>query len=1160
MKYLGKLFHKAIRVVIGILLLLCLLFAAMQTKGFKKLVQEKVVQHAQAAGVKLSIGAIEGTPPFQWILKDVHLEITPQNILNIERAQLRVGIFPFFRKEIAISYLSFQKATLCFSEERSSLPPPDFPWTISLRSLRAENIQITQSGTENSGTFSCRGRGKLKQRLSGFLADFKLSSLPYTNSFVAIMSQLNHGELDTVIQLQAQSPLAFSPIFTLPYYGEGAFEGRLTGSWDAWQTLFKEGAEATSPLSGNMKAKIDRLEIPHLKALNRKWEVTSLFYFFPKKEITLESFELFSNIFTITAWGTLDGDLGIKKLQAHFTFPKLSLLSLYLPLTLQGKLTGQLDVSENSALFELNGDHFAIGEQEYSQFSSLFKAKRENEEWQGRAEFFGASAWVPITGHTDFIFAHNHLLSFKDFILIAPETKLAGHLTFNLLNQELHGTCFGQILSLRPYRHWAPRHSGLEGSVGGYLTFLGDHLKGDVLIRNFHYFNTLSDQLSLSLSLSNPFQTPQFVFNLEGRQLFSPPFYFSHYGLHTEWNGHQGPYHLFAKGEWKELLELDATGVWTPSSLSFDTLQGTLLKEAFFLHHPFSVTHSSDTFTLSPCHIQIGQGELATALELNPQFSKGYLRATHFPLDLLLITRPNLSLGGNTLIEAHLSGNEDNLQGAFQLTLQDVNLYQSRQLPLHATGTFQAELKDKKLNIWSNLQASEGQYFKGQATLPLEYNLFPFKVWLSARRPLLGTFALDGKIEEIFDFLNMGSHRVAGRLTSELSLFNNLETPQLKGTLDLHEGNYENYFTGTHLKNITAHVEAKGNTIALTRFEAQDDQDGKVEATGELALNQSRFFPYTVSAQLDNLNFLKFDAVNAHFSGPLTLTGDTRSATASGPLTITKAELAIPDTLPPEIPVIPVTFVNKPAHLDAFTVQPLVLFPFYLNLDLNAPGSILVRGRGLRSEWQGSAQLTGTNANITAQGNLNLVRGEFLFSGKTFNLTQGEIVFTDQNHHHGYINLKGELTLPELTVTAILNGPLNAPVLTFQSSPHLPTSSILSHILFNKDITNITPLQALQVARTILTLSGGAGPDVLEKIRKTIGVDRLNIISSSQNPDQMALQIGKYLTKGVMVTLAQGFNSSQIIVEVELKYGFLLQAETQEVEEAKFSLKWNRNY
>ena len=102
-------------------------------------------------------------------------------------------------------------------------------------------------------------------------------------------------------------------------------------------------------------------------------------------------------------------------------------------------------------------------------------------------------------------------------------------------------------------------------------------------------------------------------------------------------------------------------------------------------------------------------------------------------------------------------------------------------------------------------------------------------------------------------------------------------------------------------------------------------------------------------------------------------------------------------------------------------------------------------------------------------------------------------------------------------------------------------------------------MQAIQLAQVVVSLSGGKGPNILETIRKRLGVDRLNIVSTG-SADEITVQIGKYITRGVMVTLSQSQTSSNIIVEVDLKKGFIFQAETQEEEEGKFSLKWNKNY
>ena len=313
-------------------------------------------------------------------------------------------------------------------------------------------------------------------------------------------------------------------------------------------------------------------------------------------------------------------------------------------------------------------------------------------------------------------------------------------------------------------------------------------------------------------------------------------------------------------------------------------------------------------------------------------------------------------------------------------------------------------------------------------------------------------------------------------------------------------------------------------------------------------------------SDLTNLHLLRFNTIDCYLTGPLYITGNSKSALAEGNLTVSYATIRIPDHLPYDLPQLPVTFINRPPYLNDEQISSASIFPLHIDLELTAEQDVHVEGKGLSSEWEGSVRLTGTNTTVAANGSLSLLSGQYLFSGKIFKLTDGEIAFNDKPTPSAYLNLSGELGLSDMEVTAQLRGPLTSPQLTFQSNPHMPTSSILARILFNKDISDISHPEALQLANTLMSLSGGAGPDVLEAIRKRIGVDRLTIVPAKEGSDQIAVQIGKYLTKGVLITLSQSATSSQVIVEVELKKGFIFQAETQEEEEGKFSLKWRKSY
>ena len=91
-------------------------------------------------------------------------------------------------------------------------------------------------------------------------------------------------------------------------------------------------------------------------------------------------------------------------------------------------------------------------------------------------------------------------------------------------------------------------------------------------------------------------------------------------------------------------------------------------------------------------------------------------------------------------------------------------------------------------------------------------------------------------------------------------------------------------------------------------------------------------------------------------------------------------------------------------------------------------------------------------------------------------------------------------------------------------------------------------------------MSGNSTPDILEIIRKSLGIDRLTLITSENDPGKISLQIGKYLMRGVLLTLSQGAETRNVTVEVDLKQGITFQAEVNEDQQGKFSLKWHHHY
>ena len=165
-----------------------------------------------------------------------------------------------------------------------------------------------------------------------------------------------------------------------------------------------------------------------------------------------------------------------------------------------------------------------------------------------------------------------------------------------------------------------------------------------------------------------------------------------------------------------------------------------------------------------------------------------------------------------------------------------------------------------------------------------------------------------------------------------------------------------------------------------------------------------------------------------------------------------------------------------------------------------------------------------------------------------------------------FLNLAGRMDVRDVLITARLKGPLDNPQITLQSAPPLPMGTIMSYLLFGSDMSEINSFQALQLANSLSSLAG-EGPDVLETTRRSLGVDRLRILNLPSQveggEDTIAVQVGKYVAEGVIVSYSQGadYTSGDISIEVEIDGGLSLQLESDQAhEQGKFTLRWSRNY
>jgi len=253
--------------------------------------------------------------------------------------------------------------------------------------------------------------------------------------------------------------------------------------------------------------------------------------------------------------------------------------------------------------------------------------------------------------------------------------------------------------------------------------------------------------------------------------------------------------------------------------------------------------------------------------------------------------------------------------------------------------------------------------------------------------------------------------------------------------------------------------------------------------------------------------------------------------------------------------------------------QPPAL-PATLDITIDMPGNIFVRGHGLESEWRGKLTITGTSAAPSISGSLEQIRGSVDLLGKTFTVTRGAITFDGSPKLDPVLDIVAEATAADITAQVNIGGFASAPTLTLTSTPVVPQDEILARVLFNRGVSQMTAGEGLQLAAAASTLAGG-GPGVLDRLRGGLGLDWFKFGSgptgpatSTLNPRAASggtgtsLSAGKYIAPGVSVGVSQGISppTSKVTVEIEVRPHLTIGGEAGQSGSTGIGLNYNYDY
>ena len=391
--------------------------------------------------------------------------------------------------------------------------------------------------------------------------------------------------------------------------------------------------------------------------------------------------------------------------------------------------------------------------------------------------------------------------------------------------------------------------------------------------------------------------------------------------------------------------------------------------------------------------------------------------------------------------------------------------------------------------------------------------------------------------------LTAAGRRARGRVQLDAGVTGTVANPSIAGSATLAGGELQDFSQGVRITGIAASLRADGDTLRIASLTGRAGA-GTVGVTGTVGV-LAPGLPVDLAIQLRNARPLASDRLTADLDGDLTIRGPaTGGLQVGGRIGIRRAEISIPERLPATVAVLD---VRRPGQRPPAPAAPGAAIG--LDLTVDAPRAIFVRGRGVDAELGGQLRVRGTSTAPQVAGGFEMRRGTVSVAGTTLNFTRGKVGF-DGTGVTGKIDptldFAADSSAGNVTATLAIGGYASAPKITLRSVPELPQDEVLAYLLFKRSAKELGPFQLAEIAVAVASLTGVGGGvgNPLESVRRGLGLDRLSV-GGGASGSAPTVEAGRYIGNGVYVGAKQGTTGgqTQATVQVDITKGLKLESD-----------------
>lgn len=524
------------------------------------------------------------------------------------------------------------------------------------------------------------------------------------------------------------------------------------------------------------------------------------------------------------------------------------------------------------------------------------------------------------------------------------------------------------------------------------------------------------------------------------------------------------------------------------------------------------------------------------------------LNARDVPLAAVRLVAPKLDLAGTLNAEAQIAGTADALSGPWKLSIARLATPETRSAglpPIEINGS--GRLNGRETSVEATLNAGRGANLTIRGTAPL-----------SATGAL--DLAAQGRLDAALanPMIAAQGQRLTGTVALDMRANGSAAAPRLSGAATFSNGSFTDALQGIRLTGMEARIAANGENLTIERAVAQTPNGGTLSASGQVRVDPAAGFPGTLRLQGTRAQLVSSGLVTAVANLNLDLSGPlAQRPRVGGRIDVVSLDVTVPDRLPASLrPVDGIRHIRATGTAAARLAaqrkaqqnaakrggRGAPAFDAALAITVSAPNRVFIRGRGIDAELGGELRVGGTSSAPILDGGFDLRRGRLSVASQRLDFSRGRLTFAG-----GVIpelDFVAETRASDVTAKILVTGPADQPAFAFTSQPELPQDEVLSRLLFARASGSLSPFQALQLAQTAAQFAGVGGDDSFEKLRKSLGVDNLDIqMGASGGP---TVGVSRYIGDNVSVGVKAGAKpeDSGVSIGIDVTKRLRIQAET----------------